>query len=159
MCARTRTRSNPRSESFGGTLLKHCEPAVRRRFTGRGVAGRDCSSEEFQNTDSDRYESDEGSRSVHARRGVEPLDRIPPARMSPSESSVLLLRGLSFSSGSSPHRAVMRRACMLTSMHPFTCEGVIVSVTSRDIPPLSGRVHDRRIDALVADTPHPESES
>jgi len=29
-------------------------------------------------------------------RGVEPIDRIPPARMSPSGRSVLRLRGLSF---------------------------------------------------------------
>ena len=31
----------------------------------------------------------EGSRSDHARCGVEPLDRVPPARMSPAESSVI----------------------------------------------------------------------
>lgn len=48
---------------------------------------------------------------------------------------------------------------MLISMHPFTDEGVMVSVTSRDCPALSGRVHDRRIDVVDVDTAQPESDS
>ena len=82
--------------SLGATVLRLCEPAVRRWSTSREVTGRDCSFAEFQSTDSDRYESEKGSRSDHARRGVEPTRSNPASVDGPSGGSVLRLGGLSF---------------------------------------------------------------
>src|SRR5215831_375413 len=58
---------NRESISLGTTVLRLCESAVRRRFTGREVTGLDCSFADIQSTDSDRYESERKiDRTTHA---------------------------------------------------------------------------------------------
>ena len=115
VCARSRTRSIPqadklRRDAAGATVGRRFDvvsPVVGWLATTDRFA-------EFQSTDPDRYGSDKGSRSVHARRGVEPDDRIPPALKSPSGGSVLLLGGSSFPDVHAARLAKCRR--------PRTCE-------------------------------------
>ena len=86
VCARQRTRS----DTVDGTALAgRCWGSVSRRFDVVspvvGLLATTVRFAEFQSTGPDRYGAEKGSRSVYARRRVEPADRIPPATMNPQE--------------------------------------------------------------------------
>jgi hypothetical protein len=88
----------------GGTPAEGRLSDVRQRQVGRGVAGRDCSFNEFGSTCAGTVTARvrEVDRSAR-KRGVEPDDRIPPAEEKPLGSRFAAVRGAFYVSvGSRP---------------------------------------------------------
>jgi len=97
-----RSRPNERSISgvalFDGTPAESSSSTVRRRRIGRGVAGRDCSFDEFGSTWAETVTGqDKGSRSGRAQAWCRTrIDRIPPAERRPLGSRFAVTRGAFF---------------------------------------------------------------